>query len=196
MGRQRILGRLRGRPAVMPSRWGEGGELSMDLVPFSRTSPLLSDAVNIYVATWGHSRDASYQFIYQYAGFPGFAGFVALVEGQPVGMGFGVDARRGNWWVDTVASALGPSHPALSDAWTLVELAVAPGHRDLGYGTIIHDALWLSHNRPRTVLSTQQNNLGAQRLYLRLGWQIIHPGLLFAGNPVPYVIMARERPQA
>jgi GNAT superfamily N-acetyltransferase len=165
----------------------------MDLVPFTRTSPFLSDAVNIYVATWGYSREASYQFIFQYAGFHGFAGRVALVNGEPVGMGFGVDAVRGNWWVDTVASAVGASHPALQDAWTLVELAVLPGQRNHGYGTAIHDALWLSHDRPRMVLSTQKTNLGAQRLYLRLGWRIIHPGLLFLGNPVPYVIMARER---
>lgn len=166
----------------------------MDLVPFTRTSPLLSEAVNIYVATWGHSRDASYQFIFQYAGFEGFAGRLATVEGRAVGMGFGVHAVRGNWWVDTVVGALGVNHPAVQDAWTLVELAVAPSHRGQGLGTAIHDALWLAQDRPRALLSTQQNNHGAQRLYLRLGWTIVHPGLLFPGNPVPYVIMARERP--
>jgi|SRR5579875_2157010 len=165
----------------------------MELVPFTRTSPLLSEAVNIYVATWGHGRDASYQFIFQYAGLPGFFGRIAMVEGRAVGMGFGVDALRGNWWVDTVVGALGARHPAVQNSWTLVELAVAPAHRGHGYGTAIHDALWLAHDRPRALLSTQQNNHGAQRLYLRLGWHIVHPGLLFPGNPLPYVIMARER---
>jgi ribosomal protein S18 acetylase RimI-like enzyme len=165
----------------------------MHLEPFTRASPRLMDAVDVYVATWGHARESSYQFIFHYAGLPGFHGRVAIDGGRVVGMGFGVDALAGNWWVDIVAGALGRRHPALQHAWTLVELAVRPGHRSRGVGTLIHDALWASHDRPRAVLSTQATNEGAQRLYLRLGWQILHPGLVFPGNPVPYVIMGRER---
>lgn len=121
---------------------------------------------------------------------------MAIRDGRAVGMGFGVDALLGNWWVDIVAGALGRRHPALQDAWTLVELAVRPAYRGRGVGTGLHDALWAAHNRPRAVLSTQIDNEGARRLYERLGWRLLHPGLLFPGNPVPYVIMGREREPA
>jgi ribosomal protein S18 acetylase RimI-like enzyme len=60
---------------------------------------------------------------------------------------------------------LGSDHPALQDAWRLVELAVAEPHRGLGIGGRLHDALLAAQPCPRALLSTGVANQRARAIY-------------------------------
>src|SRR5207248_81735 len=67
--------------------------------------------------------------------------------------------------------------PRADDLVYIEALAVAAAERGHGLGTrLLHDALaWARANgRPRLALNVLQRNLGARRLYERLGFQLWH----------------------
>lgn len=166
---------------------------SISLEPFSPGSPHLEGALDVYVAVFGGDREDARSFVTRYAkNYPHFAGVVALDGGRVVGLGWGAQGVLGNWWYDKVAARVGARHPALQDAWVLVELGVLPEYRASGVGTRVHDAVIAAQPLPRLLLSTQVANVGARRLYERLGWEYLHPGFAFQDGGEPYVVMCRE----
>ena len=121
-----------------------------------------------------------------------YYGQVAVRGGRLAGYGFGVRSLPGNWWHDKVAEQVGPEHPALRDAWCLVNLAVAPEERGHGIGAAIMETLLAAQPCPRALLSTEVTNTTAQRLYTRHGWTFLHPGFAFVEGNQPYAVMRRE----
>ena len=99
---------------------------------------------------------------------------------------------RGQRWHDRVAAEIGPDHPALQDAWVLVNLAIRSTYRNRGIGATLLKTLLASQSCPRTLLSTEVANAGARRLYERNGWRYLHPGLVFTPGQQPFVVMACE----
>src|SRR5581483_11179872 len=100
------------------------GKAKVILAPFNIASPYLEDAVWIYTETWPDDPAKIRTFITRYATYADFRGQVALLENKVIGMGFGHRSRPGDWWHSRVAAQLGNDHPALPNAWVLVELAV------------------------------------------------------------------------
>ena len=107
-------------------------QVHFTLPPFDAHSPYLDEAVRIYTAIWPADHADIRAFIARYATYPGFHGLVALVKNRVVGMGFGTRSLPGNWWHDRIATQIGAGHPALQDAWVLVELAVLEVYRNEG----------------------------------------------------------------
>lgn len=97
----------------------------------------------------------------------------------------------GVWWHDRVAPALGHDDLALQDAWRLVELAELAGFRRRGVGWAIQDGLLQSVACARVLLWTSIENVNARGFYERRGWEIVHPGFPFPGEPARDVIMGR-----
>jgi ribosomal protein S18 acetylase RimI-like enzyme len=168
--------------------------MTLTLAPFSETSPYLEDAAHVYLATWPDDPEKIRAFLTRYAGYPDFCGCVALLEQQVIGMGFGHRSRPGDWWHDRVANALGPDHPALQNAWVLVELAVLPDHRGQGIGKALHQALLSGQPCPCALLSTEISNTRARGFYEGLGRQYIERNFRFSPEAEPFVIMARSTP--
>jgi ribosomal protein S18 acetylase RimI-like enzyme len=162
------------------------------LEPFGPNSARFFDAVRVYNDTWKWGWEESYSFFSRYALLPDYLGFVALYDGQVAGMTFGARGLPGQWWFDKVAEKVGRDHPALKDAWMLVELAVLEPYRDLGIGTALHNALLAAQHYPRALLSTEVSNTGARRLYERLGWEYLHSGFVFSEGGPAYTIMNKE----
>lgn len=162
-------------------------------VPLTAASPHLEDAVAMFARTWDRPLEPARDFFQHQMQQPDLRGYVALHHDQVVALGFGTAGRPGQWWYDTVARQIGHSHPALREAWILVELAVAEDFRGQGLGGYLHDRLLTEQPRPRTLLSTQVGNLSARRMYERRGWKYLHPGFAFLPGQQPYVVMYRER---
>lgn len=156
------------------------------------SSPHLDDAIAMFARTWDRPLQPARDFFHQQLQQPGLHGYVALDRGNVVALGFGTASRPGQWWYDTVASQVGAAHPALQDAWVLVELAVADGYRHQGLGGYLHDRLLAEQPWPRALLSTQVGNLIARRMYEARGWRYLHPGFSFLPGQQPYVVMSRE----
>ena len=113
--------------------------------------------------------------------------------GAPGGFLYGYRGRPGTWWFDHVAANL-PREVRerwFADPFELVELGVAPAYRGKGFGTqLIRRALEVVPART-VVLSTQRDGNPVVRLYLREGFEVVHPGLRFSETGDPFVVMAR-----
>jgi ribosomal protein S18 acetylase RimI-like enzyme len=168
-------------------------ESSLRLEPYTVESAFLNEIVDVYVQVFQEEWQLSYDFITRYATtYPDFRGLVALLGRHVIGMGFGTRFVAGNWWCDKVAAQVGAGHPALQDAWVLVQLGVLVSYRGEGIGSMLLTRLLELQPCPRTLLSTQVANTGARRLYERHGWQYLHPGFVFAEGQEPFVVMHKE----
>jgi len=160
--------------------------------PLRPGAPWFVEAVRLYCAIWPDNESEMTAFFTRYSQMLDYRGLVALRNGRLAGFGFGVRSLPGNWWHDKVAEQVGPEHPALQDAWCLVDLAVAPEARGRGIGSALMETLLASQPCPRALLSTEVSNATARRLYERRGWTYLHRGFAFVpGNP-PYAILRRE----
>lgn len=163
--------------------------------PLQPGTPHFDEAVRLYLATWpGEAPEEEIRgFFARYAALPGYHGLVIVREdGAMVGFGFGARSLAGNWWHDKVAAQVGGEHPALQDAWALVDLATAPEARGQGIGGALMETLLAAQPCPRALLSTEVSNATARRLYERHGWRYLHPGFVFTPGDQPFVVMARE----
>ena len=167
-------------------------QTTIELQPFYSDSPLLLPATAVYVATWGFDLEDSLDFVSRYAEYSGFYGLAALSQGQVVAMGFGVLSSPGHWWHDAVARTIGASHPALQDAWVLVEICVLADYRNQEIGTLVHNQLLQTQIYPRALLSTRMENNGARRFYEGKGWQYLHQEIIFDPGDPTYVVMGKE----
>jgi ribosomal protein S18 acetylase RimI-like enzyme len=146
-------------------------------------------AARVYAWVWQRSPEASAEHLRYYAQLTAFQGYLATAGMAAVGMGIGIAAQRGEWWYDRVAQVVGSEHPALQDAWILMELAVLPLFQNRGIGVILHDALLHELPFPNVLLSTAITNVGAQRFYQRLGWQVLQERMPFFHGGSEYMIM-------
>jgi ribosomal protein S18 acetylase RimI-like enzyme len=175
----------------------EGRSLTMHLHPYTRASPFLDDAVQIFVQTWpGYAPLSARASFVRCAGRRDFRGLVAVSDGTVVGFGFGARSYPGVWWHNQMANQLGPEHPALCDAWQLVELAVLEAYRGRGIGGRLHDALVEAQPCPRMLLSTYAINARARAIYERRGWYYLHTAFTFPHDAHSYVAMAKELAEA
>jgi GNAT superfamily N-acetyltransferase len=163
------------------------------LRPYDRDSPLLEEALAVYARVWpDRNRDEARENFTRYAGYADFHGLVAFVGEEAVGVGYGTRSIPGIWWHDQVTPQLGLDHPALQDAWRLVELAVVETHRRLGIGGQLHDALLAAQSCSRVLLCTGVANERARTMYERRGWHYVAPSFEFPGESHPYAIMGKE----
>lgn len=160
---------------------------------FDASSPVFDDVLRIYLEVFGGEEDRIREFITRYAmTLPDWHGYVATRGGNAGGMGFGTRSLPGQWWHDRVAAQIDAEHPALQDAWVLVDLAVRPAYQRRGIGGAQLNTLLACQPCPRALLSTEVTNTGARRLYERNGWRYLHPGFVFTLGQQPFVVMGRE----
>lgn len=122
----------------------------------------------------------------------GFRGFIAVLEsGRVGGMCYGYHSERGQWWHDTVRSAIARSQSDrwLSDAYELVEVAVAPATQDRGIGRALISRLLDGRPEATCVLSTRTDSR-AHELYERLGFEVITE-MRFAPAGAPFYVMGK-----
>jgi ribosomal protein S18 acetylase RimI-like enzyme len=120
--------------------------------------------------------------------------------GRIVGFSYGFRGAAGQWWHDVVVAALTvTSGRELAAAWLadsleIAEVHVHPDFHRRGIGRSL--VLGLAEGRPErtAVLSTQDANSPARRLYRGLGFTDLLTGYSFPGTPVPYAVMGAALP--
>jgi len=128
----------------------------------------------------------------------GFRAFVALTPGGEVaGMTYGYHGAPGQWWHDTVARSVGePLEQAwLSNAYEVVEVAVAPELQGKGIGRALIWRLLEGLDESTSVLSTRADSR-AHELYARLGFEIITTMAFAPRGPLFHVMGKRLRQPA
>ena len=109
----------------------------------------------------------------RHCGREGFRLAVAFDDDRLVGFAWGYVGRPGQYWSDWVIQTL-PEE--VTRAWVgghfeVVELAVLPDDRRHGYGRRLHDVLLDGVAADRALLSTDNRDSPAVRLYTSHGWR-------------------------
>lgn len=120
---------------------------------------------------------------------------------QPViaGFAYGFHGQPGQWWHDTVAGALATRYPPsattwLADSFEVAELHVLPEFQGAGIGRRL--LLGLVSGRPErtAVLSTQDAETRARRLYRGVGFTDLLTAFRFSGGDPAYAVMGAALP--
>jgi ribosomal protein S18 acetylase RimI-like enzyme len=140
-----------------------------------------------------------------YHGFRALA-VTADADGRPgppgriVGFSYGFRGADGQWWHDVVAAALiaraGRAIAAgwLADSFEIAEVHVHPEFHRRGIGRSLVLGLTEGRSERTAVLSTQDADSPARRLYRGLGFADLLTAYHFPGAPVPYAVMGAALP--
>jgi ribosomal protein S18 acetylase RimI-like enzyme len=137
----------------------------------------------------------------RHAGYDNFRALAirAGSDGRIVAFAYGFHGADGQWWHDTVRAALTRAAGAAAIAWLADSLEVAevhvhPDYQKRGIGRYMLLALADGRAERTAVLSTQDANSPARRLYADVGFTDLLTGYTFPGADVPYAVMGAVLP--
>lgn len=140
----------------------------------------------------------------RHASQPGFRALAvtAQVAGDRriIAFGYGFRGASGQWWHDVVRTALTARvGEAAAGAWLdssmeIAELHVHPDFQRRGIGRSLLLGLTDGRQEHTTVLSTQDDNSPARRLYRSVGFADLFTGFSFPGGGPPYTVMGAVLP--
>ncbi|GAB5491105.1 MAG: GNAT family N-acetyltransferase [Phototrophicaceae bacterium] len=165
--------------------------MTLNFLPLSSTSPYFMDAIKVYDEYIPSNQEYQIHFFRNHMRRPGYVGVLAQVDDVIAGFAFGSYSLVGQWWHDTVANHVGYEHPALQSAWVLTQFNVLEAYRNQSIGKTLLAETINQQTETNLLLSTQVANTGAQRFYKRLGWYVLHEGIVFSSGDEPYKILAK-----
>jgi ribosomal protein S18 acetylase RimI-like enzyme len=139
----------------------------------------------------------------QHASYHGFRALAVTADGarsRIIAFSYGFRGADGQWWHDVVNAALTARSGReaatawLADSLEIAEVHVHPDFHRRGIGRSL--VLGLAHGRlERTaVLSTQDAESPARRLYRCLGFTDLLTSYSFPGSTIPYAVMGAVLP--
>ena len=148
--------------------------------------------------------------------FPSFRAVVVTAPAGPPGTGdgprpgtgrlpviafsYGFHGANGQWWHDLVRAALtrlggsGLAQTWLADSFEVAEVHVHPDYQGRGIGRRMVPALLHTRLERTALLSTQDADTPARRLYRGLGFGDLLTGYRFPGTDPPYAVMGAVLP--
>ena len=114
-------------------------------------------------------------------------------NGAIEGFLYGYRGTPGTWWYDRVCAQLSPEVRSrwFSEAFEVVAMAVVPEAGGRGLGTQMLRGLAARVPNLTLVLTTYRDENPAVRLYVREGFQILHPGLVLSVGTPPMLVMGK-----
>jgi GNAT superfamily N-acetyltransferase len=117
-----------------------------------------------------------------------------------IAFSYGFHGADGQWWHDLVRSALTRmggydlAQSWLGDSFEVAEVHVHPDYQGRGIGRRMVPALLHSRLERTALLSTQDADTRARRLYRGLGFGDLLTGYRFPGTDPPYAVMGAALP--
>jgi GNAT superfamily N-acetyltransferase len=138
----------------------------------------------------------------RHVAYPGFRCVVAAASAEApiVAFTYGFRGSPGQWWHDVVRSGISAaSGEAVANAWLadpmeIAEVHVRPEYQHQGIGRRMMLTLTAGRPERRTILSTQDTDSPARRLYRSLGFEDLLTSFLFPGGGPPYAVMGAPLP--
>lgn len=147
----------------------------------------------------------------RHAANPGFRALAAMARdpgedtpsGVIAGFTYGFHGAHGQWWHDMVAGALAASPASsaataatawLADSFEVAELHVLPAYQGAGIGRSLLLRLLADRPERTALLSTQDAESRARRLYRGVGFTDLLTGFRFSGGEPPYAVMGATLP--
>jgi GNAT superfamily N-acetyltransferase len=165
--------------------------------------PAINEFVAVYAAAMYPSERmlaGRESILERHAGNPGFRALTATVGPMLAGFVYGFHGAPGQWWHDTVAAALtamssGRSATTwLADSFEVAELHVLPQYQGGGIGRELLLRLTGGCTERTAVLSTQDTESRARRLYRGVGFIDLLTRFRFSGTEPPYAVMGATLP--
>jgi ribosomal protein S18 acetylase RimI-like enzyme len=165
--------------------------------------PAINEFVAVYAAAMNlpeRMLAGRESILQRHADHPGFRALTATVGPVLAGFSYGFHGAPGQWWHDTVAAALTAMSSGrdattwLADSFEVAELHVLPRYQGSGIGREL--LLRMVGGRPEqtAVLSTQDTESRARRLYRGVGFTDLLTGFRFSGAEPPYAVMGATLP--
>ncbi len=138
----------------------------------------------------------------RHAGQPGFRAILVTVPPSPqaVAFSYGFRGQPGQWWHDVVRAGVTAASGAitatrwLADPLEIAEVHVRPEYQRRGIGRDLLLTLTGGRDERTAVLSTQDDNSPARRLYHGMGFTDLLTGFSFPGGGPPYAVMGAVLP--
>lgn len=139
----------------------------------------------------------------RHAASPGFRALAAVTgDAEVAGFTYGFHGQHGQWWHDMVASALalatsgsaGTAAEWIDDSFEVAELHVMPGYQGGGIGRSLLLRLLDGRAERTALLSTQDAESRARRLYRGVGFTDLLTNFRFSGVEPPYAVMGASLP--
>jgi GNAT superfamily N-acetyltransferase len=124
----------------------------------------------------------------------------AAGRGAIVGFAYGFHGANGQWWHDLVRSALANAggrdfaQQWMAESFEVAEVHVHPDYQGRGIGRAMVPALLHPRLERTALLSTQDTESRARRLYRGLGFTDLVTGYRFPGTDPPYAVMGTALP--
>ena len=150
-------------------------QTALQIVKWCQKDVWLKDIATLYQQVWNIDSDCMKQF-QRHMGYEGFKGYIILNEAEkPCGFTYGYASLSGQYYHELLANHLKPdiSKEWLTNCFEFVELCVHPSLHQQSIGSLLHDQLLEDIQYRTSVLTTQQSNLAAQKLYDKNGWSVI-----------------------
>jgi ribosomal protein S18 acetylase RimI-like enzyme len=169
--------------------------------------PAINQFVGVYAAAMNPPErmlTGRESILERHAANPGFRALAAAAaDGTLAGFIYGFHGESGQWWHDMVAGALAlsrslPGAPSatswLVNSFEVAELHVMPAYQGAGIGRSL--LLQLLSGRPEAtaLLSTQDAESRARRLYRGVGFTDLLTGFRFSGGDPAYAVMGATLP--
>ncbi|RSD27879.1 GNAT family N-acetyltransferase [Mesobacillus subterraneus] len=165
------------------------------MVRIDENASLLKQIAALYQEVWNKEDRSWEERLVRHSGYEGFRGFAALNDnGEIVGYSYGYTSLPGQFYHNLMAKEFAESEydKWLKGCFEFVELAVHPAHRNQGLAKELINLLLDGVVHKTAVLTTQQTNHSAQKLYERLGWHVLKHSFYPSAEGEPYVIMGRR----
>lgn len=147
----------------------------VEIIKWDRTNEWLEPLASLYQQVWNTNTDCIEQFK-RHMDYKGFRGYICLNENKnPEGFTYGYSSQSGQYYRELLAKHLEPelANEWLANCFELVEICVHPSMGKKGIGSLLHDSLLKDIPFKTSVLTTQQSNLAARKLYDKKGWIVI-----------------------
>ena len=135
----------------------------------------LKPIVSLYQHVWSLDTDCTERFK-RHMSYEGFRGSISLnEENKLIGFAYGYASLSGQYYHELLAQHMRPdlTNEWLTNCFEFVELCVHPSNRQQGIGSLLHDHLLKDMQYETSVLTTQQSNLAARKMYDKKGWNVI-----------------------
>ena len=138
----------------------------------------------------------------RHAGYPAFRALIA-VDGptaSPVAFAYGFRGEAGQWWHDVVLAAITASAGGTAaGGWLdlpleIAEVHVRPDYQGHGIGRSLLLSLTAGRAERTALLSTQDTESVARRLYRGVGFTDLLTGFTFPGGGPRYAVMGAALP--
>ncbi len=173
----------------------------------------LDTLVEVYAAAMGPPREqvpGRRAIMERHTQFPSFRAVVVTGDGPGplpgsgplpiIAFSYGFHGADGQWWHDLVRSALTRmggydlAQSWLGDSFEVAEVHVHPDYQGRGIGRRMVPALLHPRLERTALLSTQDADTRARRLYRGLGFGDLLTGYRFPGTDPPYAVMGAVLP--